>query len=201
MPQHSARGSANRTGDRVTRSARPSLTTGVAEVRPAESETEHREQLRRSRVGALIARGRYEDAAAALGVCWPEEHLPRQVRAALARGRPERIDAFLTAFRASAPQHFVIRATELDIPYRQGFAELVLVLRVDDDTRFDVGVDADADTAGATDAAVDADAGPAARLAPIIELCRAHLLDLAIGRAVAVEQAPNSLASARARAV
>ncbi|MBO1903094.1 helix-turn-helix domain-containing protein [Leucobacter weissii] len=136
------------------------------------------EHLRRSRIGALIARGRYDDASAALGVCWPEQTLPRQLRAALARGAPERITAFLEEFRSTPSPHFAIPAADLGIPHRPGLAELVLLLSVD------------AGNAGVEDG-----------LETVVELAGSHMLDLAIGRVTGTEQAPNSLASARARAV
>ena len=160
-----------------------------------QQDPERREHQRRSRIGALIARGHYEDAAAALGVCWPEERMPRQLRAALVRGRPERVEAFLERFRSHEPGHFAIPAVDLGIPHRQGFAELVLLLRVD------AGIGAESGTEPGAPSGADSDAGAVQQLASVLELSRDHLLDLAIGRATTAEQAPSSLASARARAV
>lgn len=136
-------------------------------------ECAQREQHRRSRIGLLLARGRYDDASAALGVCWPEQQLPPQVRALLARGIPERSAEFLEAFRSIVPHGFAFPATAIGAPHHPGLADLILII--------DVETDDD--------------------LTPTIELAREHLVDLAIGRAITTEQAPVSIASARARAM
>ncbi|MCB1274677.1 MAG: helix-turn-helix domain-containing protein [Leucobacter sp.] len=181
-------------------------TTGIDAAAAALAAAAEREHARRSRIGVLIARGRSEDAAAALGVCWPGERLPRSVRAALARGRPERVEAFAKAFRASEPRHFSIPAADLGIPGRPGFGELVLLLRLDPDggdtaDRPDDAADGSGDAAADTTPSTKERAAQEEPFASVLELCRTHLLDLAIGRTVTLEQAPNSLASARARAV
>ena len=137
--------------------------------------TEHhrREQDRRSRIGLLVARGRYDDAMAALGVCWPDERLPTQLRALLARGTPERSAVFLEAFRGIDPHGFAFPATALGAPHRPGLADIVLLVGTDSEDG----------------------------LTAVIELAGSHLIDLAIGRATTAEQAPVSIASARARAM
>lgn len=139
----------------------------------AADDAEQREHDRRSRIGVLLARGRSDDAEAALGVCWPEQRLPSQIRALLARGTPERTEAFLAAFRRVEPLGFAFWTQALDAPRKPGLADLILLIG-------------------------SADEG---RLAPTIGLAREHALDLAIGRPTATGQAPVSVASARARAV
>jgi purine catabolism regulator len=137
------------------------------------AEFERRERERRSRIGVLIARGRYDDALAALSVCWPEQRLPPQLRALLARGTAERAAAFLEAFHGIEPNGFAFPATALGAPSKPGLADLVLLIGADSDDQ----------------------------LSPTIDLAREHLIDLAIGRATTTEQAPVGIASARARAV